>query len=64
MEKKTLKEYRMEKGLKQKFVSEFLGITRQAMSNKESGRAKYSALEVQKLCNLYGVDISAVALTE
>lgn len=62
MEKKTLKEYREEKGLKQKFVSDYLGITRQSMSNKETGKSKYSALEVQKLCNLFGVDISAVAL--
>ena len=62
MDKKTLKEYREEKGMKQRFVADFLGITRQSMSNKESGKSKFSALEVQKLCNLFGVDISAVAL--
>lgn len=62
MDKKTLKEIREEKGLKQNYVADYLGITRQSLSNKETEKAKFGALEVQKLCVLYDTDIKDILL--
>lgn len=59
---RTLKEIRKAKGISAKFVYNLLGISRQTLYNKETGKTKFSALETQKLCNLFGVDISEVKL--
>ena len=62
MEQLTFKQIRQLKGIKSGFVSVKLGISRQALFNKESGKTKFTALEAQKLCDLYGVSIADVKL--
>ena len=56
-ELRTPKEVREAKGITKKHICNLLGITRQTLFNKETGRAKFTALEIQKLCDEYGVDI-------
>ena len=60
---RTLKEIRESKGIKVNYICKLLGITRQSLNNKESGKTKFSALEVQKLCREYNVDVLDVRLT-
>lgn len=62
MEKRTLKQIREDKGITRKHICNLLGISRQTLYNKETQKTKFSSLEVQKLCNTYGVDISEVRL--
>lgn len=63
MEKKmSPKEIRESRGITKKHIYNLLGITRQAYNNKESGKSKFSALEIQKLCNEYDVPISMIRL--
>lgn len=61
-DKRTFKEIRQSKGIKVSHICTLLGISRQSLSNKESGKTKFSALECQKLCTEYNVDILDVAL--
>lgn len=61
-DKMTLKEVREAKGITKKHIYNLLGISRQSLHNKETGKAKFSALEVQKLCDEYNVQIDQVKL--
>lgn len=56
-ELRTLKEVRESKGITKKHIYSLLGISRQTLDNKESMKTQFSALEVQKLCSEYNVDI-------
>lgn len=62
MEKKTFKEIRKEKGISVAHIAKSLNKSRQTIYNKEAGTSEWNGLEVQKLCDLYGIDISAVKL--
>lgn len=61
-EKLSLKEIRESKGITKAHIYNLLGISRQSFHNKENGKAKFTALEVQKLCSEYNVPISEVKL--
>ena len=60
--KRTLKEIRESKGITKVHICSVLGISRQTLDNKESNKTKFSALEVQKLCDEYNVSITEIAL--
>ena len=61
-ERLTLKQIRENKGVTQKHIYNLLGISRQTLINKETGRTKFTALEVQKLCDEFGVSINEIRL--
>lgn len=53
-----LKETREYLGVSQQFVSEFLGISRAAISAIESGKRKVNALELERFSKLYKFPVS------
>ena len=57
-----MKEIREAKGISLAFVAKALNKSRQTLYDRESGKSKWLGIEVQKLCNLYGCDISEVKL--
>jgi transcriptional regulator with XRE-family HTH domain len=48
MANKTLKAYRMLKGVKQEKIAEILGITLSTYSNKETGKTQFSLYEAKR----------------
>lgn len=60
--KMTPKEIRESRGITKKHIYNLLGISRQSYNNKESGKTSFSALEIQKLCNEYGIPVSMMKL--
>ena len=60
--KKSPKEIRESKGITKKYIYNLLGISRQSLDNKESGKTKFSALEIQKLCDAYNVSVTEIRL--
>lgn len=48
---------RCRKGLKQKDVAEYLGITKGTYSKKENGQIKFSLVEAYKLSKLFGTSV-------
>lgn len=57
MENKTLKAYRMLKGVKQENIAEILGITLTTYSNKETGKTQFSLDEAKKISDYLNVPI-------
>lgn len=51
----VLKKYRTERKMTQEFVAESLGVSRQAVSKWESGKATPSTSNLIALANLFGV---------
>ncbi|MDS1005326.1 helix-turn-helix transcriptional regulator [Clostridium sporogenes] len=53
----TLKDLRIESGLKARKVAEYLGISRTQLYNLEKGKYKLDKLKLEKLCKVYCKDI-------
>lgn len=53
----TLKDLRIESGLKAHKVAEYLGISRTQLYNLEKGKYKIDKLKLEKLCEVYCKDI-------
>ena len=63
LDKVTLKQIRVLRGMKQKTVAEYLGVTRETVSNWESGRCACSMTNFKKLCDLYEVSMDDISLS-
>lgn len=63
-DKVTLKQIRVLRGMSQKTVAELLGVTNKTVSNWESGRCICSMKMFRKLCELYGVSMDDIFLSE
>lgn len=61
--KRTLKSLRIDSGITAAHIAKKLGISRQSVSNKESGKCEWTGTEVQKLCAIYNVEISELKLS-
>ncbi|MFL0168670.1 helix-turn-helix transcriptional regulator [Candidatus Clostridium helianthi] len=57
MANKTLKAYRMLKGVKQEDIAEILGITLTTYSKKETGKTQFSLQEAKKISDYLNVPI-------
>ncbi|WP_026889561.1 helix-turn-helix transcriptional regulator [Clostridium beijerinckii] len=57
MANKTLKAYRMLKGVKQEDIAEILGITLTTYSKKETGKTQFSLHEAKKISDYLNVPI-------
>ncbi|MFV3013610.1 helix-turn-helix domain-containing protein [Clostridium botulinum] len=53
----TLKDLRIESGLKARKVAEYLGVSRTQLYNLEKGKCKLDKLKLEKLCKVYCKDI-------
>lgn len=62
LDKVTLKQIRILRGMKQKSVAERLGVTRETIANWENGRYACSVAMLRKLCDLYGVSMDDISL--
>ena len=62
LDKVTLKQIRVLRGMKQKTVAEYLGVTRETVSNWQSGRCVCSMTNFKKLCDLYEVSMDDISL--
>ncbi|SUY47056.1 putative transcriptional regulator [Clostridium putrefaciens] len=58
----TLKDLRIESGLKACKVAEILGISRVQLNNLEKGKYKISKLKLEKLSEVYSKDIEELSL--
>ncbi len=56
----TLKQMRIESGLKSYKVAEILGITRQQFHNLEIGKYKMDKLKIEKLSKVYGKEVEEI----
>lgn len=63
MANKTLKAYRMLKGVKQEKIAEILGITLSTYSNKETGKTQFSLYEAKKISDYLNVPIEQLFFT-
>lgn len=63
MANKTLKAYRMLKGVKQENIAEILGITLTTYSNKETGKTQFSLNEAKKISDYLNVPIEQLFFT-
>ncbi|GAA0076147.1 hypothetical protein UT300005_05250 [Clostridium sp. CTA-5] len=54
---KTLKAYRMLKGIKQEEVAEILGISLTTYSKKETGKTQFSLEEAKKMSDYFNISI-------
>lgn len=61
--KRTLKSLRVDSGITATHVAKLLGITRQTLYNKENYKSEFTGLEIQKLCEIYNVEISDLKLS-
>ena len=53
----TIKEIRKKKGIKQSFVAEQLGITRQWFAKLEQGKKPLSKLQKEKLSQIFNITL-------
>ena len=63
LDKVTLKQIRVLRGMKQKTVAEYLGVTRETVANWESGHCSCSIANFKKLCDLYEVSMDDISLS-
>ena len=63
LDKVTLKQIRVLRGMKQKTVAEYLGVTKDTVSNWENGRCACSIANFKKLCDLYEVSMDDISLS-
>lgn len=61
MEVKTLKDWRLEKGIKKVFVQKALGLTEKTLRMKEEGLSQFKLDEVRILLDLYGIAFEQIA---
>lgn len=59
MEKNRAKGLRVQAGFKQQEAAAHIGITHNTLSSKETGKTPFTFDEVEKLAELYGVDLNA-----
>lgn len=57
---KTIKKYRIENGMTQDQLAEKLSVTRQAISNWETGKTKPSIETLTALGSLFGISVEAL----
>lgn len=62
MEKLTLKQVRLMKGLTQKELGELLGLTEHAIQRRENKKVKWSLDEVSLLCKKLKIDPGMLSL--
>lgn len=51
-----LKAIRVSKGITQKYVAKYLGVTQATLSRKEAGESNFTAEELIRLCMLYEIN--------
>ena len=56
----NLRQLRLSRGLTQEQVADLLGVTRQAVSGYESGRTRPDIDTLQRLCEIYHVDLGGL----
>ncbi len=59
---KSLKDIRIESGMRQKDVSDKLGISVANYSKKENGTVKVSITEIKKLCEIFNKEQQEIFL--
>ncbi|NFO40829.1 helix-turn-helix transcriptional regulator [Clostridium botulinum] len=64
MVNKTLKAYRMLKGIDQKNVAQMLGISLTTYSKKETGKTQFSLEEAKKISDYFNLSIEQLFFTE
>lgn len=60
----SIKGARVEKNMTQKMAGEAMGVTKETISNWERGITSPTALQLQRLCSIYEVDLSDIFLPE
>lgn len=60
MKKKTVKEWRIEKGVSRMKVAEALGIHYNSICNKEAGKFDWTWKEVAKVADLFGISVNDI----
>lgn len=58
--KKTLREWRHERGYTTEFVAEQIGLSRYTLNQKEVGRKDFSNLQTKLLCDLYHISFDDI----
>lgn len=58
----TLKEFRLNKGVKQKSVAEYLGVSRQTYGRYERNPEKMSIQQAKAVCDFLNCDIADIFL--
>jgi transcriptional regulator with XRE-family HTH domain len=56
-----LRQIRVDKGMTQAQVAEYLGVPQSYVSKYESGERRLDILEVQDICSVYGVTLDKFA---
>lgn len=59
---KTLKEFRTKRGITQKAVAEYLGVSRQTYNRYESMQEKMSIEQAKAVCEFLKCDVSDIFL--
>lgn len=54
---KNIKEFRVQLGLSQNQVSDFIGVDRSLIAHYESGKREIPLIQLEKLCDLFATDI-------
>lgn len=62
MKKISIKGARIEKGMTQKEVGDVMGVTPETISNWERNITSPSALQLMRLCKIYGVELADIFL--
>ena len=58
--KKTLREWRHERGYTTEFVAEQIGLSKYTLNQKEVGRRDFSNLQTKFLCDLYHISFDDI----
>lgn len=58
----SLKGARVEAGLTQKQAGSAIGVTKETVSNWERGITSPTAVQLERLCRVYGVELSDIYL--
>ena len=58
--KKTLREWRHERGYTTEFVAEQIGLSKYTLNQKEVGRRDFSNLQTKLLCDFMGGTITDI----
>lgn len=61
--KRTLKSLRVDSGIPATHIAKLLGISRQSLYNKENYKCEFTGLEIQKLCEIYNIEIKDLKLS-
>ena len=60
----SIKGARIEKGMTQKEAGNAIGVTKDTISNWERGVTSPTAIQLEKLCAVYGVGLSDIFLNK